>query len=166
MRRILLLLIASFFLFSCSERVEEKAVALAHENLKLSVDNSENLRILGVSKVDSAFGVNYFTPKEVRNIFELTKSTTEKIMKATNNLTEFDQSDPIMLSLIERQMKATSDIRDLLLNTKKKGAFSGYKMKIDYECKDENNVLYKSERWFFIDEQGEQVLRTFEIPIP
>lgn len=166
MYKVICALLVSVFCLSCSDNVEDKVLSLANENLKLSLDNSENIKVLGVSKVDSAFGVNYFTEKEVRNLFEVTKQVSEKIMKATNNLTEFDKSDPAMLSLIEKQMKASGEIRDLLLRSNKKGEFSGYKLKIDYECKDANNVPYKAERWFFIDEKGEQVLRTFEIPLP
>lgn len=163
MKQILFILLA---VLSCScTNTEDKVKTLASENLKLTIDNPEHLEVLGVSKVDSAFGVNYFTDKEVRSIFEATKRVTENVMKQTNGLTQFDRANPALIALIERQMKASTEVRNLLLKANKKGEFSGYKLKIDYQSKDANGFNYKAERWFFIDKKGEQILRTFEIPL-
>lgn len=161
-----------FFLFliglmslSCTNK-EEKSLQLAQENLELSVDNPSSLKILGVSKVDSAFGINYFTAKELRGIFEVSKKVTDKIMRHTNNLTTFDNIDPSSMSLLERQMKASTEVRSLLLKSGEKGEFSGYKLKIDYQCSTSKGDPYKAESWFFIDKDGKQIIKTFELPLP
>lgn len=166
MYKLLLVLFVGLLTISCSN-VEQKAVELATENLKLSVENSEQLKVLGVSKVDSAFGVNYFTPNEIRSIFEVTKNVTEKIMRQTGNLMQLENADVATMALIERQMKASTEVRSLLSKAdSKKGDFSGYKLKIDYQSQDMNGTVYKAERWFFIDKDGNQVLKTFELPLP
>lgn len=164
MRNILFILIAGMMALSCGNP-EEKVISLATENIRLSVDNPNDLKILGISKVDSAFGINYFTDKELRGLFDITQKVTEKVMSHTENLTNFETADAIVMSLLERQMKASSEVRELLTKNSKKGDFSGYKLKIDYQCTDVNGRAYKAERWFFTDKSGRQVLKTFEIPL-
>ena len=40
------------------------------------------------------------------------------------------------------------------------------KVKIDYQCVDAAGLPYRSERWCFIDKEGRQVYKSFELPIP
>lgn len=139
---------------------------LAKESLYQSVYYPRQLRILSVSEPDSAFGINYFTPKEVRGIMKTMKVVTDSIMERTDNMSRFDPDDYYVISLADRQMKATSEIRDMLFRSARKEGFSGWKVKIDYESVDHNGIRYRSERWTFIDKGGHSVLRTFDIPLP
>ena len=86
-------------------------------------------------------------------------------MKLTDNLTHLNNATPALLSLIERQMKSSSEVRSLLLHPNKKGEFSGYKFRINYQSQDTNGITYKAERWFFTDREGKQIIRSFEVPL-
>lgn len=165
MYKIFFLLLTSVLFLSCGRRPEYKARDLAIENLKLSVDNPDQLKVLSVSRVDSAFGTNYFTDSEIRRLFESSRKVSEKVMKLTDNLTHLNNATPALLSLIERQMKSSSEVRSLLLHPNKKGAFSGYKFRINYQSQDTNGITYKAERWFFTDPKGKQIIRSFEVPL-
>lgn len=66
------------------------------------------------------------------------------------------------MSLAERQMKGMAEIRSLVMKAGKKGPFSGWKVKVDYASVDGNGNPYRAERWFFIDQEGKQVYKTFE----
>ena len=139
---------------------------LATESLTQSVYYPKQLRIIAISEPDSAFGINYFSKKEMQGMLRTMKVVTDSIMKRTDNMTKFNPDDYYVISLADRQMKATSDIRDMLFKAEKKGDFSGWKVKIDYEATDHDGVKYRSERWTFIDKDGKNVLRTFDIPLP
>lgn len=165
MRNLLPLFLILLLIQSCG-KVENKVVDLATENLKLSLENPNSLKVIGVSKVDSAYGINYFTQQELRGIFEVTKKVTEKVVKQTNNLTDFNTDDQSSLSLLERQLRASTEVRSLILKSGKKGSFSGYKVKIDYECEDLQGNVYRSERWFFTNPEATHILKTFELPLP
>ena len=143
-----------------------KLCDLAQESLAESVYYPKQLRILSISEPDSAFGINYFSPKEVKGIMKTMKVVTDSIMARTGNMSRFDPDDYYVISLADRQMKATSEIREMLFRSAKKEDFSGWKIKIDYEAVDHDGIKYRSERWTFIDKDGKSVLRTFDIPLP
>ena len=63
---------------------------------------------------------------------------SDSIMRRTNNMTEFHPDDLYVIGMAERQMKATSEIRSLIYNAGKKGSWSGWKVKIDYQSRDRN----------------------------
>ena len=63
-------------------------------------------------------------------------------------------------------MRSMTEIRSLIMKGDKKGEFSGWKVKIDYQCVDAAGLPYRSERWCFIDKEGKQVYKSFELPIP
>lgn len=150
---------------SCTPR-KGKLQDLAKESLKESLYYPHQLKILAISEPDSAFGINYFSQQEMKGMLRTMKAVTDSIMKRTSDMTKFNPDDYYVISLADRQMKATSEIRDLLFQSTKKGPFSGWKVKIDYEAVDHDGVRYRSERWTFINKEGDNVLRTFDIPIP
>ncbi len=152
-------------LMSCGPS-KSKMVSLAKENLELSVDYPKQIKIIAVSKPDSAFGTGYFTEKEVQGMLQTMKAVTDTIMKRTGNMSKFDPNDYYVVSLAERQMRGMSEIHSMIMKSDKKGAFSGWKVKIDYSCVDANAIPYRAERWFFIDKDVKQVYKTFELPLP
>ena len=81
-------------------------------------------------------------------------------------MTEFHPDDYYVIGMAERQMRATSEIRSILYNARKRGDWSGWKIKIDYQCQDNHGCDYRAERWFFINKEGNQVIKAFEIPLP
>ena len=162
--RLVLVLLTVAFLTSCDRN--RQLQELAKTTLQQTIDNPEHLKIIGVSEPDSAFGTSYFSQHEISAMINVMNKVSDSIMKRTNNMTEFHSDDYYVIGMAERQMRATSDIRSIIYNTKKKGTWSGWKVKIDYQCRDNNNSCYRAERWFFIDKKGSHVIKTFELPLP
>lgn len=152
-------------LMSCGPS-KGKMKDLAKENIELSVYYPKQLKIIAVSEPDSAFGVGYFTEKETQGMLYTMKSVTDTIMKRTSNMSKFNPDDHYVVSLAERQMRGMAEISSMIMKSDKKGDFSGWKVKIDYSCVDENGIPYRAERWCFIDKDVKQVYKTFELPIP
>jgi len=165
MKKITVFVIGCALLASCTPK-SEKMKQLAQENLEMSVDYPKQLKVLAVSEPDSAFGTGYFTKSEVKGMLQCMKVVTDTIMKRTGNMSRFDPNDHYVMSLAERQMKGMSEIRSLVMQNGKKGEFSGWKVKVDYQCVDPNGLPYRAERWCFIDKEGKQVYKSFELPIP
>ena len=84
----------------------------------------------------------------------------------TQNMTAFDPNDTYVIGLAERQMKANSDLRQMLFDCDKKGEWSGWKVKIDYEVHNGHEQNYRAERWFFLDKEGSMIFKTMEFPLP
>ena len=139
---------------------------LATESLTQSVYYPKQLRVIAISEPDSAFGINYFSKKEMQGMLRTMKVVTDSIMKRTDNMSRFNPADHYVVSLAERQMRSMAEIRSLIMKGDKKGEFSGWKVKIDYQCVDAAGLPYRSERWCFIDKEGRQVYKSFELPIP
>ncbi|MCI1740817.1 MAG: hypothetical protein LKI18_00090 [Prevotella sp.] len=139
---------------------------LAMESLRESLYYPDQMKVIAMSDPDSAFGINYFTMQEIQGMLRTMKVVTDSIMVRTDNMTKFNPDDYYVISLADRQMKATSDIRDMLFKSERKGKWSGWKVKIDYQSIDHNGLKYRSERWTFIDKKGNNVLRTFDLPLP
>ena len=160
MTKIIMLLFYCVTLISCGPS-KSKMVDLAKENLTLNIDNPQQLKIIATSEPDSAFGTGYFSKTD-----GIAQTVTDTIMKRTNNMRRFNPDDSYVMSLAERQMKGMAEIRSLVMKAGKKGPFSGWKVKIDYASVDGNGNPYRAERWFFIDQEGKQVYKTFELPLP
>lgn len=164
MKKILYFMSAMLFLVSCDRKGQ--MVSLAEENIRQSVDYPKELKIIAVSEPDSAFGIHYFTQKEVKGMMLMMQKVSESIMKRTNNMTEFNPEDHYVMELAERQMRAMSEILAMIHQTGRKGEWSGWKIKVDYEARNKDGVPYKAERWLFLDKDGKNIFNSFEIPIP
>lgn len=152
-------------LMSCGPS-KSKMQKLAKENLELSVHFPKQLKIIAVSEPDSAFGTGYFTKSETQGMLRTMKVVTDTIMKRTGNMSKFNPDDHYVVSLAERQMRGMAEISSMVMKSDKKGEFSGWKIKIDYSCVDENGIPYRAERWCFIDKDVKQVYKAFELPLP
>src|SRR5574344_2355127 len=99
---------------SCTNR-QHKVIELAEAHLEQSINDSGKLRIISVSDPDSVFGTIYFTEQEQKNIMGIMAQVTQSIMKRTNNFESFNANDVYVMDLAGRQMRANSEIRELLL---------------------------------------------------
>lgn len=160
-----LLLSIAVLIASCTDRKKELQ-QLAEENLRQSVEYPKQLDIVAVSEPDSAFGFSYFTQKEKAGIVRIMKSVTDSIMRRTDNMQSLDINDFYVMDLAERQMRANSDIRQMLSQATGKKEWTGWKVKIDYQAVTHHGMKYNAERWFFISKDGKAVVRTFELPLP
>ena len=156
-RQFCLLLGIAVLMASCSDKKKELQ-QLAEENLRLSVEYPKQL--------DSAFGFSYFSQKEKAGIVRIMKSVTDSIMKRTDNMESLDINDFYVMDLAERQMRANSDIRQMLSLATDKQEWTVWKVKIDYRAVTHHGMKYNAERWFFISRDGKAVVRTFELPLP
>ena len=150
---------------ACTDK-SQQMVELAEMSLRQSVGEGSELKILGVSEPDSAFGTSYLTPDEKKATMATMKKVTEQIMSRTQNMTAFDPNDAYVIGLVERQMRANSDLRSMLFECDKKGELSGWKVKIDYEVHDGHGQDIRAERWFFLDKEGSVIFKTIEFPLP
>ena len=164
-RQFCLLLGIAVLMASCSDKKKELQ-QLAEENLRLSVEYPKQLDIVAISEPDSAFGFSYFSQKEKAGIVRIMKSVTDSIMKRTDNMESLDINDFYVMDLAERQMRANSDIRQMLSLATDKKEWTGWKVKIDYRAVTHHGMKYNAERWFFISRDGKAVVRTFELPLP
>ena len=139
---------------------------LAVENLKQSMEYPKQLQVVAISEPDSAFGFSYFSQKEKAGIVRIMKSVTDSIMRRTDNMQSLDINDFYVMDLAERQMRANSDIRQMINQATDKKEWTGWKVKIDYQAVTHHGMKYNAERWFFISIDGKAVVRTFELPLP
>ena len=164
MKKLLIMMTAITLLSSCDRKGQ--MASLAEENIRQTVDDPRQLKIIAVSEPDSAFGIHYFTQKEVRGMMLMMQKVSESIMERTNNMTEFNPDDHYVIELAERQMRAMAEIRSMIHRSVGKGEWSGWKIKVDYEAGNKDGVPYRAERWLFLDKEGKNIYNTFEIPIP
>lgn len=163
--RLFIFAIAVILMASCKDS-NRTLQQLAEQNLRQSVEYPQQLQIMAVSEPDSAFGTNYFSPKEKDGILHIMRSVTDSIMRRTNNMQSFDINDFYVMDLAERQMRSNAEIRDMMRLSKGKGEWSGWKVKIDYSAKSHHGLDYHAERWFFINKEGNSIIRTIELPLP
>ena len=167
MKRINLFLIClmALAIVSCSnleDKMRKKAVA----EIGSKVHNPDDVKIIGFSTRDSAFDVNYYSKKEIASIMKVMDKITETIMARTENLTRFNPEDSYVIDLAERQMKAMAELQGKTLQSEQKGNWNGWKIRVDYQAKNKEGKNIKAERWFFFDKKGENIIDTFEIPLP
>ena len=165
MKKIIIAVAVLLTMTACTDK-SQQMVKLAEMSLRQSVGEGSEVKMLGVSEPDSAFGANYLAPDEKKAVISTMKRVTDEIMSRTKNMTEFDPNDAYVIGLAERQMKANSDLRGMLYDCDRKGDWSGWKVKIDYEAKDGHGLEYRAERWFFLDKEGSVIFKTMEFPLP
>ena len=112
-KSIIYVVVALLCLTGCTNK-RHALKQLAVENLKQSMEYPKQLQVLAISEPDSAFGFSYFSQQEKAGIIRIMKSVTDSIMKRTNNMQSLDINDFYVMDLAERQMRANSDIRQML----------------------------------------------------
>ena len=162
---IIYLVVALLCLTGCTNK-RHALKQLVVENLKQSVEYPKQLQVMAISEPDSAFGFSYFSQKEKAGIVRIMKSVTDSIMRRTDNMQSLDINDFYVMDLAERQMRANSDIRQMLSQATDRKEWTGWKVKIDYQAVTHHGMKYNAERWFFISIDGKAVVRTFELPLP
>jgi hypothetical protein len=150
---------------SCTNS-QHRAAELAKSHLEQSVDNPKQLKIISISDPDSVFGTIYFTEQEQKNIMIIMAQVTQSIMKRTNNFESFNANDAYVMDLAGRQMRANSEIREMLMKQTNSQEWTGWKVKVDFQAVNHTGLEYKAERWYFINQDASQVIKTLELPLP
>ena len=157
---IIFIFLAALMIASCRSSKSEMTHR-AKENLEASLDYPKQLKIIAHSQPDSAFGVTYFT-----GMLKVMAVVTKQLMVKTKDISDISNSDAYTVGLMRRQMNAATEVQNMIFKNVPKGQWSGWKVKIDYECVDKDGLKYRAERWVFFDKDGKNVIKTFEIPLP
>jgi len=156
----------AFFTFN-NNKADKQATKSAITALKATLDEDADVKIIATSKPDSIFGRDFITDNEKMSINAAMTKVSDKVMQLTNNLENYDLENPEVNNLMERQMNTAASLRSIMhasiLQQKEKN-FSGWKVKVEYECKSKGSTIH-SEYWAILDRTGKHVIFSFEIPI-
>lgn len=151
-------------LASCQSR-ESKINKLVSSHLEQSLENPQNLKVLEIAEPDSAFGLNYFTKQEQAYMLGTVTNVTKVLMERTEYMTKPDLDDAYTMTLADLEMRMSTGLFSGMLGDCKKGAWSGWKVRVTYICKSKYGCMYKAQRWYFLDKDCQTVIRNFDLPI-
>ena len=164
MKFIPLAMLSVVLLASCQSR-EIKIKKLVKSHLEQSLDNPEDLKIKEIAEPDSAFGLNYFTKQEQTYMLGTVTNVTKVLMERTAYMTKPDLDDAYTMTLADLEMRMSTGLFSGMLGDCKKGAWSGWKVRVTYTCKSKYGCMYKAQRWYFLDKDCQTVIRSFDLPI-
>ena len=159
-----LAMLSVVLLASCQSR-ESKINKLVTSHLEQSLENPENLKVLEIAEPDSAFGLNYFTKQEQTYMLSTVTNVTKVLMERTAYMTKPDLDDAYTMTLADLEMRMSTGLFSGMLGDCKKGAWSGWKVRVTYICKSKYGCMYKAQRWYFLDKDCQTVIRSFDLPI-
>lgn len=159
-----LAMLSVVLLASCQSR-ESKINKLVTSHLEQSLENPENLKVLEIAEPDSAFGLNYFTKQEQTYMLSTVTNVTKVLMERTEYMTKPDLDDAYTMTLADLEMRMSTGLFSGMLGDCKKGAWSGWKVRVTYICKSKYGCMYKAQRWYFLDKDCQTVIRSFDLPI-
>ena len=159
-----LAMLSVVLLASCQSR-ESKINKLVLSHLEQSLENPENLKVLEIAEPDSAFGLNYFTKQEQAYMLGTVTNVTKVLMERTAYMTKPDLDDAYTMTLADLEMRMSTGLFSGMLGDCKKGAWSGWKVRVTYTCKSKYGCKYKAQRWYFLDKDCQTVIRSFDLPI-
>lgn len=159
-----LAMLSVVLLASCQSR-ESKINKLVSSHLEQSLENPENLKVLEIAEPDSAFGLNYFTKQEQAYMLGTVTNVTKVLMERTEYMTKPDLDDAYTMTLADLEMRMSTGLFSGMLGDCKKGAWSGWKVRVTYTCKSKYGCMYKAQRWYFLDKDCQTVIRSFDLPI-
>ena len=156
LKYISLVMLSVMLLASCQSR-ESKIEQLVTSHLEQSLENPQNLKVLEIAQPDSAFGLNYFTKQEQAYMMNTITDVTKVLMERTDYI--------YTMTLADLEMRMSSGLFSGMLGEAKKGAWSGWKVRVTYTCKSKYGCMYKAQRWYFLDKDCQTVIRHFDLPI-
>ena len=159
-----LAMLSVVLLASCQSR-ESKINKLVTSHLEQSLENPENLKVQEIAEPDSAFGLNYFTKQEQTYMLSTVTNVTKVLMERTAYMTKPDLDDAYTMTLADLEMRMSTGLFSGMLGDCKKGAWSGWKVRVTYTCKSKYGCMYKAQRWYFLDKDCQTVIRSFDLPI-
>ena len=159
-----LAMLSVVLLASCQSRVS-KINKLVTSHLEQSLENPQNLKVQEIAEPDSAFGLNYFTKQEQAYMLSTVTNVTKVLMERTAYMTKPDLDDAYTMTLADLEMRMSTGLFSGMLGDCKKGAWSGWKVRVTYTCKSKYGCMYKAQRWYFLDKDCQTVIRSFDLPI-
>ena len=92
-------------------------------------------------------------------------NVTKVLMERTAYMTKPDLDDAYTMTLADLEMRMSTGLFSGMLGDCKKGAWSGWKVRVTYTCKSKYGCKYKAQRWYFLDKDCQAVIRSFDLPI-
>ena len=158
------MMLSVVLLVSCQSR-ESKINKLVTSHLEQSLENPQNLKVLEIAEPDSAFGLTSFTKQEQTYMLSTVTNVTKVLMERTEYMTKPDLDDAYTMTLADLEMRMSTGLFSGMLGDCKKGAWSGWKVRVTYICKSKYGCMYKAQRWYFLDKDCQTVIRSFDLPI-
>ena len=90
---------------------------------------------------------------------------TKVLMERTAYMTKPDLDDAYTMTLADMEMRMSTGLFSGMLGDGKKGAWSGWKVRVTYTGKSKYGCKYKAQRWYFLDKECQSVIRSFDVPI-
>ena len=159
-----LVMFSVMLLASCQSK-ESKIEKLVTSHLEQSLENPQNLKVLEIAQPDSAFGLNYFTKQDQAYMMNTITDVTKVLMERTDYMTNPNLDDAYTMTLADLEMRMSSGLFSGMLGEAKKGAWSGWKVRVTYTDKSKYGCMYKAQRWYFLDKDCQTVIRHFDLPI-
>ena len=149
------------------EAPSKTAAKTAKTCLELSVDNPKSLKILKIHPVDSVFGKAYISEDDIYEVGSMMMAVDSVIMEKMVSMKDLDIEDKEFNELMERYSRVTPLVKTMwgLYDKPMGGAFSGWRVKIDYEAVSASNTRIKGQWWSVLDTSGKIILKNFDIPV-
>ena len=156
-----------------TNKTENRIDTLARKALIALNENPSSVKILEVSAPQRIYGKFLLTVNEEEEISEIMQSLNRTIMRNTDNFSDFDNAAQEIKDLMERYMNTITALQsmprdngiDYSSNDEDANKPQGWKIKVSYSAKSAHGIPYKSQYWFFFDNDGEILTRHFELPI-
>ncbi len=148
---------------SPSKKNEPGIQSVAKEAIMLLADNPESVKILAFSDLDSIYGNNFFSDKELNDIYD----SFSKLNSAFAIIDHAQlEKNPALMAQVERGLKFSDTFEQCLRNNQSQSdEHTGYKLKVLYEQKNEYNETEKNEKYLIFDKSKQHILHSFDIPI-
>lgn len=165
--KVVFYLVIAATMLSCKQNMRDNMKGIIMENIEGQLDNSQGLKFVFSAEVDSAFGSNYYTQKDLDLMRKIIAHNISILDTSMKDLSFETLPSSSVLRDLKRNMKAADDFRFLCDKTMsgKKGNFTGWRMQVLYSFEDKEGTKVENRRWVFFDKEGKNVVNSFEIPI-
>ncbi len=165
-----LTILAGMFLMmllsSCTpekKKESQKHQEMAVECLLLLADKPEEVKVIAFSNPDSIYGRSFFNNNELIQILDNITAFNDRFLGP--NPTNLNLDDPKLAAKVQRGAALSDIFQQQMMQSMEHKEFSGWKLKVLYESKDQFGELIKNERYFIFDKDMKYILHSFEIPI-
>ena len=152
-----------------NSRPQKRASRLAYLATEYSAGGAENCRITEISKPDSIIDNCFFTEGDSKEIMQIMDYLSEQTIVTYEMAGKSDSQDFRMGELSRMSGQANQAMQDLMqqisFHKGTDGVFTGWKLKVVYECNASNGVLCNFQRWLAIDPSGQFILQSYDLPL-
>ena len=108
------MVLLTILIFSSCRSSKPEMVYRVKQNLEASLDYPKQLKLIAHTEPESAFGVNYFTRKEITGMLQVMDVVTKQLMAKTKDVNDISNVDVYTAALMRRQMNAATDVQTMM----------------------------------------------------